>query len=183
MPFEIDPHQIIAFVKAQQAYAPLIVFLIAAGKTVIGLAAFLPVTILLYGIGGLLAASGAPLMPSFIACWMGASLGFSVMYLVGASFGPQLLMLPPLQRHSGAVNRVLGTFRRWGALGVIAGEFLFSLRVLVPILAGVTRLAPVPFMIANLIGSALWTVGFFLPGYLMVSSAWFQAKFPGLVVP
>ena len=179
MPFNIDQQQVIAFVQANQSYAPLVVFLMSMGETIVVVSLFIPSTFLLFAIGGLMAASGVPLMPSLIAGGLGASLGFSVMYILSASMEGRLLTYWPFRNYSGTVAKATAFSRRWGAWGVILGHFAGPIRVLIPIVAGISRMPLVPFMLANILGAAGWICTFFAPGHLIVSSEWFRSVFPG----
>lgn len=179
MPFNIDQQQVIAFVQANQSYAPLVIFLMSMGETIVIVSVFIPSTFLLFAIGGLMAASGVPLMPSLIAGGLGASLGFSIMYMVSSSLEGRLLTYWPFREYTGTVAKATAFSRRWGAWGVAIGHFAGPIRVLIPIVAGITRMPPVPFMLANLLGAAGWICTFFAPGYLIVSSEWFRSTFSG----
>jgi membrane protein DedA with SNARE-associated domain len=174
MPFGLDPEKVIAFVKANQSMGPLVVFLISMSETIVILSVFVPSTLLLFGIGGLFAVAGIPLMPSLIAGWMGGAIGFSLMYLISAMTGARLLGYWPFRKFGPVIERTKDFSRRWGIWGVAIGHFGGPIRVLIPIVCGVTRMPPVPFMIANLIGALGWITVFFAPGHLVVSSAWFR---------
>lgn len=177
MPFELDQDKIIAFIQANQALAPLVIALLAMGETIVILSIFIPSTILLFAVGGLMAASGVPLLPSLIAGAMGAALGFSLMYLVSVALGPRILTFWPFRTYGETIAKATDFSRRWGFWGVVIGHFGGPIRVLIPIVAGLSRMAPVPFMLANLIGATAWITVFFAPGYLIVSSDWFRSTF------
>ena len=177
MPFDLDQSKIVAFVQANQALAPLVIALLAMGETIVILSIFIPSTVLLFGIGGLLAAAGVPLVPSLIAGCLGAALGFSLMYLISAAMGPRLLTFWPFRNYGALIAKATDFSRRWGFWGVVIGHFGGPIRVLIPIVAGMSRMAPVPFMGANMTGALCWILVFFAPGYLVVSSEWFKAAF------
>lgn len=174
MPFTFDHDAIIAFVQANQHLAPLVVFLMAMGETIVIVSIFIPSTFLLFAVGGLLAAAGVPLMPSLIAGALGSSLGFAMMYLVSAHMEGRILRIWPFRNYPELMERAQVFSRRWGSWGVMLGHFSGPLRVLVPVVAGVSRMAPMPFMLANLVGAIGWIVVFFAPGYLIISSEWFR---------
>ncbi len=67
MPFNLSTDDILTFIRANQDYAPLIIFLMALGETIVVISIFIPSTFLLIAIGGLMAASGVPLLPSLLA--------------------------------------------------------------------------------------------------------------------
>lgn len=177
MPFEFDQAKIIAFVQANQHLAPLVVFLLAMGETIVVVSVFIPSTFVLFALGGLFAVSGVPLMPSLISGALGASIGFSVMYVVSATLEGRLLSYWPFNTYGETIAKATAFSRRWGMWGVMIGHFGGPLRVLIPIVAGISRMAPAPFMLANIIGATAWILVFFAPGYLLVSSEWFRELF------
>jgi membrane protein DedA with SNARE-associated domain len=181
MPFEIDQDKIIAFVQAHQSLAPLVIFLMAMGETIVIVSVFIPSTFLLFAVGGLMAAAGVPLMPSLIAGWMGASLGFTIMYLVSVSLEGRLLTFWPFRNYGETIAKATDFSRRWGVWGVFIGHFAGPIRVLIPIVAGISRMNPTRFMLANFAGALGWICTFFAPGYLVISSEWFRTTFPGFL--
>ncbi|MCA0405537.1 MAG: DedA family protein [Proteobacteria bacterium] len=174
MTLELDPEAVLAFVRANQSLGPLVIFFISMAETIVILSIFVPSTVLLFGIGGIFAAAGIPLMPSLIAGWMGAALGFSLMYILSAAVGPRLMSYWPFRTVAPFIERTSAFMRRWGRWGVAIGHFGGPIRVLIPIVCGISHLPPVPFMVANLIGALAWVVVFFAPGHLLVSSTWFK---------
>lgn len=180
MPFNLTTDDIIRFIQAHQHLAPLVIFLLSMGETIVIVSVFIPSTILLIAIGGLMAASGVPLIPSLIAGWLGATLGFSLMYLLSATLQGRILTAWPFRKYPEIVARAQDFMLKWGVLGVIIGHFAGPLRVVIPIAAGISRMPPVPFMLANLVGALAWICVFFAPSYLLVSSDWFATTFSGL---
>lgn len=178
MPFDIKTEDVIAFVQANQHLAPLVVFLMSMGETIVIISVFIPSTFLLFAIGGLMAASGVPLMPSLIAGGLGASIGFAVMYVISATLQERILTIWPFRNYQETTAKAVAFSQKWGIWGVIIGHFAGPLRVLIPICAGISRMPPVPYMIANLIGAFGWITLFFAPGHLVVSSEWFRSTFP-----
>ncbi|MCP5978947.1 DedA family protein, partial [Klebsiella pneumoniae] len=60
------------FVRANQSWAPVLVFLLAFGESISLVSFFIPATVLLLAIGALAEASGLPLAPIWLAATMGA---------------------------------------------------------------------------------------------------------------
>lgn len=177
MPFDFSSDAILAFIRANQDYAPLIIFLMSLGETIVVVSIFIPSTFLFIAIGGLMAASGVPLLPSLIAGALGASLGFSLMYLVSATMQGRILTMWPVRNYTDTVSKAQDFTRRWGVLGVFIGHFMGPIRVLIPIVAGLSRMPPAAFMAANIVGAAGWICVFFAPSHLLVSSEWFRVHF------
>jgi membrane protein DedA with SNARE-associated domain len=180
MPFAIDQEAIIAFVKANQGMAPVVVFLLAMGETLLIVSIFIPSTILLFALGGLFAVSGVVLWPCLIAGGMGAALGFSISYLIGALLQGKILTIWPFCKYPDTLQKATAFSQRWGATGVMIGHFAGPLRPLIPVVAGITHMRPVPFMLANMAGGMAWTIAFLSPGYLLVSSETFKTSLESL---
>ncbi|CAN1521164.1 DedA Uncharacterized membrane-associated protein [Rhabdaerophilaceae bacterium] len=181
MPFDISAERIVAFVHANGDYAPLIIFLMAFAETIVVLSVLVPSTVLFLAISGLMAASGVPLVPSLIAGGLGSSLGFSLMYMLSSAMQGRILTAWPLRNYPDTVAQALDFSRRWGAMGVMIGHFAGPLRVVIPIAAGISRMPPLSFMLANIVGAFGWITVFFAPGYLVVSSEWFRTTFSGVI--
>ena len=77
---------VLAFVKAHQAWAPLIVGFLAFGESLAIISFFLPATIILIAIGGLIGATDIAFWPVWAGAAVGASLGDWVSYWIGYKF-------------------------------------------------------------------------------------------------
>lgn len=103
---------------------------------------------------------------AFIAVVAGAVIGDSIGYAVGRRWGLRLLE-GPLSRFIKPhhVRRTQAFLQRRGGWAVIAGRFTAALRVLVPGFAGMAKIPYRRFLTYNLIGGAVWGVGYVLLGY------------------
>ena len=102
-----------------------------------------------------------------IAAAAGASLGAEVGYLLGRSAGPSLLATnrPRLRR---ATERAQEYLDQYGAVkAVIIGRFIPFIRTVINPLAGVVRVDARSFLLAQVIGGLLWSVGVSVAGYLL----------------
>jgi membrane protein DedA with SNARE-associated domain/membrane-associated phospholipid phosphatase len=128
-------------------------------------------------LGGVAASRGTvPLWAVIAAAVAGAVIGDSAGYLIGRRWGERLLAgtigrLPVIRRH---LNRHLESarayVRRRRGSAVFFGRFTAALRVLVPGLAGMSRIDYPVFLAYNLAGGALWGTGMALLGYLAGAS-------------
>jgi membrane protein DedA with SNARE-associated domain/membrane-associated phospholipid phosphatase len=128
--------------------------------------------------GGVLASQGrVSLAGALAAAILGAVVGDSVGYWLGRRWGRAILRgtigrLPVVRRrvdeHLDRAERSLG---RWGPLAVVLGRFTAGLRVLVPGLAGMSRMRYRAFLAANVVGGILWGSAFVLLGY-SAGTAW-----------
>ena len=76
-------NQIVEFVKLHQAWAPLVVFLLAFGESLAFISLLLPAWAALLGIGALIMAGGLNFWPIWIAASLGAALGDWLSYWIG----------------------------------------------------------------------------------------------------
>lgn len=166
MAIEAVVHDTLEFVRANQAWAAPVVFVLAFGESLAVISLLLPATAILFGLSGLLGASGVAFWPCWFAAVAGATLGDAVSYWVGFHFKERLAHIWPLTRTPDLLPRGQRFFAKWGIAGVFFGRFFGPLRAAVPLAAGSCAMPQVPFQLAN-IGSALvWATGILAPGLL-----------------
>jgi membrane-associated protein len=122
-------------------------------------------------LGGVLASRGhlsLPLLTVVVAA--GAVAGPLVGYEIGRRLGGRLFASRLLSRMPGAVDRVRTSLRERGGAAVLGGRFVAVLRALMPAAAGAAEMPYRVFLINNLIGGVLWSVGYCLLGYLAGSA-------------
>jgi membrane-associated protein len=119
-------------------------------------------------VGGVLAAQDRVSLPLLIIIVViAASSGDSVGYEIGRRFGPRLLGVRAMRRHQGKVGWAQDLIRRRGAVAVFIGRFTALLRALMPALVGSSRMPYPKFLAFNVLGGAVWGVGFTLGGYFI----------------
>jgi undecaprenyl-diphosphatase len=129
-------------------------------------------------LGGVLAANGSvPLPAALEAAILGAFLGDAVGYAIGNRWGRQVIhgslgRLPiikhDLHKH---LNSAEAFLERKGGAAVFLGRFTVALRVLIPGLAGMSKLRYRKFAFYNALGAIVWGGGFVMLGYL-AGNAW-----------
>jgi membrane protein DedA with SNARE-associated domain len=117
-------------------------------------------------LGGVAASRGmVPLWAVIAAAVSGAIIGDSVGYLIGRRWGTQLLRgtvgrLPVIRTH---LDKNLDSARdyveRRKGRAVFFGRFTAALRVLVPGLAGISKVHYPTFLVYNVAGGTLWGAG------------------------
>jgi membrane protein DedA with SNARE-associated domain len=157
---------VIEFVKTHEAWAAPVVFGLAFGESLAFLSLLLPATVILFGIGGMIGASGIQLLPVWIGAVSGSILGYALSYWIGLYFKDEIVNVWPFSKYPDMIPRGRDFFQKYGALGVFAGHFFGPLRAVVPVIAGMYAMPQVPFQIANVLSSALWSTGILMPGYL-----------------
>lgn len=159
---------ILSFVTEHQAWTPPIVFVLAFGESLAFVSLILPATAILFGVGGLIGASGIGFWPIWWAATVGAVLGDWLSYWLGRRYGHAIARTWPLSRHPGLLPRAEALFRRWGILGVFIGRFFGPLRSAMPLVAGICGMRQAPFQLANIASAVAWATGVLTPGALVL---------------
>ena len=121
-------------------------------------------------VGGVFAHSGrASLTLVIAAAILGAVLGDQVGYLWGRRYGDALIRRVPARQRP-AIDRSVALIRRRGAIAILIGRWVASLRALLPGIAGVSRMPRLRFTVANIVGGTLWAGAVAYGGYLAGAS-------------
>ena len=164
MDFEALREATTGFVRANQAWAPLIVGVLAFCESLAVLSLLVPATVMLVAVGALIGGAGLPFWPSVLGGAVGAALGDWLSYEVGRHLEHRAKGMWPLSRYPEMVAAGEAFCQRWGAWGVVLGRFFGPARAVVPLIAGVFRVPRLPFQAAN-VGSALaWSFALLAPG-------------------
>jgi membrane protein DedA with SNARE-associated domain len=159
---------ILDFIRDHREWAIPIVCALAFGESLALISLVVPATVLLWGIGALIGASGLEFWPIWAAAAVGAALGDWLSYWLGYHFHAQIALMWPLSRHPDLMPRAHQLFEKWGAPGVFIGRFFGPLRAVVPLAAGASRMSPLPFQLANWSSALVWATVTLAPGALGV---------------
>jgi len=153
------------FVQTNQEWAVPIVFLLSFAESLAFLSILIPSTALMIGLGGLFAASGIPLLPSWIAAIVGSALGYALSYWIGAYFKNDVPNIWPFSKHPEMLQRGKVFFDQYGTYGVFIGHLIGPMRAVVPVIAGMCEMRQVPFQVANVAASIVWATIALAPAY------------------
>jgi membrane-associated protein len=106
-----------------------------------------------------------------IAAWLGDQVG----YTLGRHFGR-----PYLDKRKGkwlrnAIDKSEIFYQRYGWWSIVVARFVPWARVIVPALAGISKMNYYKFFSANLVGAMLWGCGLTLAGYFTYSIPWVRS--------
>ncbi|GAA5132910.1 DedA family protein [Pseudonocardia adelaidensis] len=151
--------------------ACLVVFGLLVVESGLFVGVFLPGDSMLFG-AGLLVGSGRIDVPVAVlagSAWLGAVLGDVIGYGLGRRLGRPWAM----RRRRGWNRRAVATaervYDRHGWFAIVVCRWFPGIRALVPALAGVGRMHPIAFALANGTGALLWAVGMVLIGHATAS--------------
>lgn len=116
------------------------------------------------------ASSGSMSLPIIIATGVSAAvLGYIVGYLTGYRYGRKLFYELKTKKYFTPAQgqRAERFMKKFGYSTLIIGRFLAFVHNIAPILAGISRMRLLPFMMANLIGAVAWVGTAVYSGYYL----------------
>jgi membrane-associated protein len=153
----------------------LAILLIIFAETGLLLGFFLPGDTLLIAAGIFASQNKLPLAPLLILTPIAAMLGYQMAYKIGEQAGPRLF-----HRDDGVlfraeyIERTEDFIKRHGGKSILLARFVVIVRTVVPLVAGVGKMAKKKFLVYNIIGSIAWTTSVILAAY------WLGHKIPNL---
>ena len=87
---------VVGFVREHESLASPIAFVLAFGESLAFVSLLLPATVILFGIGGLIGATGIGFWPIWLAAALGAVLGDWLSYWLGHHYKYEIARLWPL---------------------------------------------------------------------------------------
>lgn len=168
-------HAVLAFMRDNQAWVAPIVFVLAFAESLAFVALLVPATVILWGVGAMIGASGISFWPVWLAAAIGAGLGDWLSYWLGYHFHGQIARMWPLSKYPELLPRGHRFFDKWGTIGVFVGRFIGPLRAVVPLVAGAVQMDRLPFQIANWSSAFVWAAVTLGPG--AIGADWLKRYF------
>jgi membrane protein DedA with SNARE-associated domain len=161
---EIITNAVLEFIRAHQAYAPLIIGLMTFGESFAFISLILPTITILVAVGFALAAADV----SFWQVWLGAAVGAFVSawmsYELGFKVKKRAYGIWPLSRNPDMIERGESFFQRFGPWAMFLGRFFGPTRAVLPLIAGIFMMPRVLFQAANMASASVWAFVLLAPG-------------------
>lgn len=152
------------FVRANQAWAPAIIFALCFAESLAILSLVVPAWALIVAFGPLIGTAGIDFWPILLAAALGATLGDWVSYWFGRVFKERVWTIWPLHKYPEFRPKAHDFFEKWGVWAIFIGRFSGPLRATVPLVAGVVDMPQWKFQIANVLSAFIWAAALLLPG-------------------
>jgi membrane-associated protein len=165
----LDAHSLLSGLGA------LGVFLVLFAETGLLIGFFLPGDSLLFTAGLLCATSASTglhlsLPAVLLAAAAGAVLGAQVGYQIGRRVGPRLLDRPDRPRLQDAVHRSRAALEKYGTgKAIVLARFIPLVRTVLNPLAGTVGVPARVFLLWQVVGGLVWSLGVTLAGYALGS--------------
>lgn len=150
--------------------AYLLIFLISLSESLAFVGLLVPGTVLMFGVGAVVATGSLSLTPTLILATAGAIAGDGISYWLGHYYQQRLKRLWPFNRHPQMLSRGETFFLRHGGKSVLFGRFVGPVRPVIPIVSGMLGMRPVRFTLVNVLSAIGWAFAYILPGLFFGTS-------------
>lgn len=163
-----DTAMITEFLAANRHLCAPAVFVLAIGESLAVVSLFLPATVILLAVAGLIGTSGIEIDMWWVwlAAGLGASVGYVLSYAIGAYFKDSIDRHRPFRDYPHIMASSRGFFERYGVFAVFAGHFFGPGRAFIPVVAGILSVPFLHFQIANVTSSFLWATFVLSPAHV-----------------
>lgn len=177
---------LLTWIEANPGYAGWVVFGVALAESLAIVGVLVPGVVVLVGAGTLV---GAGVLDFWAMClWAiaGAIIGDGLSYWLGHHFEYLTGRWRWFRLHPDHLQKGIDFFEKYGDLSVALGRFFGPIRAVVPLVAGLMRMPPRRFYIANVLSAIVWAPAYLMPGVLLgeisTSGDWQQLLFPAAAV-
>jgi membrane protein DedA with SNARE-associated domain len=162
-------HGVIEFIKLHSAWAGPIMFIVSFGESFVGISILFPGTTIMVLAGTMvhwqLNPHGAlDMWPLLLGGFSGAVIGDAISFWLGERFGHLLDRHWYFVRHPDVLPRGYKFFDRYGLASVFVGRFFGPVRAVIPLVAGIMKMARPQFWVANIGSAVIWAPALLLVG-------------------
>jgi membrane protein DedA with SNARE-associated domain/membrane-associated phospholipid phosphatase len=155
------------FIHNHPHWAAFFTFFIAFIESLAILGLFIPGSTILGLIGGLIGAHILSPTAIIIAAILGAIAGDGLSYWLGYRYHDAIRGVWPFNRFTSLLEKGEKFFVKHGGKSIFLARFFGPLRPIMPLIAGILRLNPTRFLIANVLSALLWAPGYILLGVVV----------------
>ncbi|HPY40617.1 MAG TPA: VTT domain-containing protein, partial [Thiolinea sp.] len=150
---------------------------VSATEAMFVIGMFVPSTLVLVGLGGLIGAGNLPFWPLFLATTLGAVVGDAFSYWLGHHYKERLYTIWPISHYQDLLTKGKEYFAAHGGKSVVIGRFIPGVKSVVPVIAGMMQMSQMRFAILNILSSLVWAATHLLPG---MSAGWVLGHLAGI---
>lgn len=158
---------LLVWIEHNPAYAGWVVFSVALAESLAIVGILVPGVIVLVGAGVLI---GTGVLDFWTMCaWAvaGAIIGDGLSYWIGHHFEYLTGRWRWFKLHPDHLEKGIHFFEKYGDISVALGRFFGPIRAIVPLVAGLMRMPPKRFFIANVLSALVWAPAYLAPGMVL----------------
>lgn len=157
-------------------WAGLAVFVINISESLVVIGLFVPGTIVMFGIGALVALGAMGLWETLGWAVAGAIVGDGISFLIGRHYRERMRSMWPFNRHPEWLGRAEEFFTRHGGKSVVFGRFAGPVRPIIPAVAGMMGMPAWKFYWVNFLSAITWAPAYIFPGVVLGTSLSLASK-------
>jgi len=161
---------LLAFITHHSELAYGLIFLISLSESLALVGLLVPGTVIMFGVGAIVATGSLSLFPVLLMAMIGAIAGDGISYWVGHHYRERLVNIWPFSRYPGMLTKGEAFFLRHGGKSVLFGRFVGPVRPVIPVVAGMLGMRPVRFSVVNVLSAVGWAFVYILPGVFFGAS-------------
>ena len=159
--------QLLAWIQAHPDWAGLVVSGVALIESLAVVGVIVPGVIVLLGAGALIGAGVLDFWPIMLWAAAGAIVGDGLSYWLGHHFDYLTERWRWFRLHPDHLQRGIDFFARYGDISIALGRFFGPIRAVVPLVAGLLKMPPKRFFIANVLSAFVWAPAYLAPGIIL----------------
>jgi membrane protein DedA with SNARE-associated domain len=152
------------YISAHPQYAIGTVFLLAFSEAIPIVGTVVPGSTLIVAISAFAIETEINPWHLLAAAVIGAILGDGASFWLGRRYHGEILTRWPLNAFPGFIARSQAFFNRFGGASVFLARFTAVVRAFVPLIAGILRMPPRQFYLANVLSAVVWAPAHVFPG-------------------
>jgi len=164
----LDPLLTVIAHHSRLAYVAIFLISLSESLALVGL--LVPGTVIMFGVGAVVATGSLSLTPVLLLAMAGAVAGDAVSYWLGHHFKERLVEVWPFSRYPDMLRKGEAFFGRHGGKSVLFGRFVGPVRPVIPVVAGMMGMEPVHFGVVNVLSAIGWALVYILPGVFFGAS-------------
>ncbi len=157
---------ILHWISAHPEWAGIMVFLIAFLESIAIFSLLVPGWILLVGVGALIGTGNLNFFWMSLASFLGAVSGESISYYFGWHYRENIQHWNWFKKHPHWLEKSQLFFHKHGTSSVALGRFFGPVRAFIPLVAGISEMPPMRFMLINVVSALIWAPAYLLPGVI-----------------
>jgi membrane protein DedA with SNARE-associated domain/membrane-associated phospholipid phosphatase len=146
------------------------VFLVSLAESLALVGLLVPGTVIMFGVGAIVAAGSLGLEPVLVLAAAGAIAGDGISYWLGRHYQDALRGIWPFRRYPEMLKKGETFFHRHGGKSILFGRFVGPVRPVIPVVAGMLGMGPGHFALVNVLSAIGWAFAYLLPGFFFGTS-------------
>lgn len=164
-------HPLIVWLHLHPTWAGVVTCFITFFESLAIVGIFIPGSVTLSAIGGLVGSGVVPALEIFIWAIVGAILGDGISYWLGYRYHQSIRKVWPINRFPKLLAKGEAFFAKHGGKSIFIGRFVGPVRPIMPLIAGMLRVPPRKFFTVDIISGILWAPAYMIPGIIVGAAA------------